>query len=122
MTIGIKDWAKTQFTRDRMIRYLDGANESSCGATSFVQLITGVFTYPYLFSVCHIRKPDGRRGVYYLKVSFYGSKKLDYSAELEMWTNGNSKKHKFVIHFSDKENAPKKLNKAIRALRNEMGI
>ena len=111
-------WAKEQFTKERMVRYLDGCNPGiRSGYDSFIQFIDWGHEAPHLWSCVNVRCPDGKRARYYLHVRFYNSQVKDYAAVLDIRCRG--KESSKTIHFGAEENAPKKLNKAIRLLRQE---
>jgi hypothetical protein len=112
------EWLNKQFTKERMVRWLDGCNSNRVGWCSFVQLIT--WNDPRLWSCVHVTTPKGMRQTYYLTVHFVHSQKHFAAAVLSMRVK--RKTVTSTIHFDERENAPKKLNKAIRSLRAELSI
>lgn len=104
-----------------MIRYLDGCNPGPrYGYMSFFQILT--WNSPIaIWSVVHITT-NKSRAVYYLSGEITTSKIADFAIVLKMRSNRMNWEQAIVsvTHFNENENAPKKLNKAIRALRAQL--
>lgn len=117
----LTEWLKAQFTAERMIRWLDGANPNPW-SRSWI----GLWHHkspPQLGSHTNVTTPQGKRDWYRLVVQFHNQNQDTVVATLEMshgWRHYSKRSSTLLIRRT--ENAPKKLNKAIRALRQELGL
>lgn len=137
MTPGSKsaaEWMKVQFAPDRLVRWMDGANPTSYGWRSFIQVLEHDYVYekksghghhvhaPNLWSVVHVGLGGGARSCVYMKVYFFARQGGGYVAEVEVWSCGvrptvPRRRLYGRVDFSAEENAPRKLNREVRRLR-----
>ena len=129
----LTQWVREQFTPQRCVRWLDGANPlPRRGQTSFVQVLYHDFLYevgrltwrvgrPWIWSVICVGLGDGSRSQVSLKANF---SMVDggFRADIAIESSGAGARvapHRITeeITFSLKENAPKKLNAVVRAQR-----
>lgn len=131
----VADWMKVQFTPERLIRWMDGANpKRSYGNRSFIQALETDYVYdrkgghghheyaPHLWSVSQAGVGGGARSCVYMRVYFFARQGGGFRAEVEVWSPGvwhtiPRRRLSSVVEFSPEENAPRKLNREVRRLR-----
>lgn len=133
--MNVAEWLRQQFSEDRCRRWLDGARGSSrFGRRSFTrayeydtEIESGRFCRvlrPHVWSVVNGGVSGGKRWTYRLLVTFHAApdSPTGVLAKLHMWTKGiyacipRGDIHTELL-FDSGENAPKKLNREIRRLR-----
>lgn len=131
-------WVEQQFSQERMIRWIDGVTpERKYGNHSFAQVSLWHWDYarngrrtqtpiPNIWSVVNCTVGPFRAR-YYMKVWLSPLQGPDAGFKAEGWiySYGISRwcprrKLKFELEFTPKENAPKKLNRTIRQLRQQL--
>jgi hypothetical protein len=132
-------WLKDQFTLQRCIRWLDGANPVTRGGyRSFVQLIEYEFIYekelqrstmrkqiPKIWSIIQLGVGGGLRSQVSLKVNFHSMLEGNVGADIIIENSGIGKliAPRTIIEsvtFKMGENAPKKLNAIVRLMRKDL--
>lgn len=131
----ITDWMLEQFSEERCNRWLDGSRRTKVryGYRSFVQVLDYAWERkksggyrrvprPNIWSVVQCSAPHGLRWQYYLKVHFHAAQGSNVLAKLEMRSTGiyarvPARKVESEVEFDPHENAPRKLNREIRRLR-----
>jgi hypothetical protein len=132
-------WIKDQFTLQRCIRWLDGANPSNQrGYTSFVQIIEFDYIYdkelqrytmrkriPKIWSIIQVGLGSGLRSEVSLKVNFHSIVDNNIMADIVIESRGVDKliAPRTIIEsvtFKTSENAPKRLNVIVRSMRKDL--
>jgi hypothetical protein len=133
----LTQWVREQFTHQRCVRWLDGANPvARRGGSSFVQVIYHDYLYeegrwtqragrPRIWSVFRVGIGDGSRSQVSMKVNFHSMVDGDFRADIAIESPGAGvrvapRRVTEEITFSPRENAPKKLNAAVRTLRRSL--
>jgi len=119
-----KEWMEIQFTRERNIRWIDGANPKHIGGYQSSFQVLSHRVPRAIWSYVNVRRPNGQRARYYLNGEA-GETKGGFFIHLTMrWRTPRSFGHRAerTVFFAPQENAPKKLNKAIRELRRELDL
>lgn len=130
---GAVDWMKRQFTLERTVRWMDGANPKPMGGNrSFVQVLTYdhvrdgeryvTKSAPHLWWVCDLGVGGGARSCIYTKAYFFPLQGGGYRAEIEVCSVGvrysiPGRILTSSVDFTPEENAPRKLNREIRRMR-----
>lgn len=130
----VNQWMIEQFSQERCHRWVDGSRtKQTYGHRSFVQVLSCAadgykhgrlitVDAPHIWSVVRCSALGGLRWTYYLTVYFYAAASGGVLAKLKMWSNGiyariPARCVESEVVFKVRENAPKKLNREIRRLR-----